>query len=378
MSKSSTAAKIQEHLHSPFVAILAEYVKTRNPELIPTMPAEAGWRVCHEIILPAIAEHGTTPESEAVIAVISLRIKNDPVNTKDDFARGFFSGILPGSHQYEFHPYANRAQEGFLRIAEEVELSRSDLAKNLLLNYGHLLTFGWKEDETDRVNRVMGWGCDAAAFFLLPPQSIEVLTPIEEFLWSFNDDALVAVLADHHAGYLHGTLARFRPESFARLLQSLETNEQRTGSIGWKFVLTASNLFDQECIKFCGSMTDPTEKLHALIFLSEHRELAHHDLALAACKSIDGNLGTVLIYLSRVDPKELIPILDSAIRSDMSMDQCRLHLQVLSGIFRRGWKPLARGRPGPLLMRSSRSVPPSQNQNTQGVTGGRSQRLTDF
>ena len=259
-----------------------DYMNDRDSSIIQSLPSKLKWNQ-GSLVNTAGKEFHFDPAAAAIAEIFILLVKAGQFD--HDWVDRF---SLYGITSYWSESLGN--SESLITIADQLELSRYDFAFFLLTKKGHCLSFGWQKrnDETP-----FGSAYDCR-FFDWEIQTPGELNPLESMIWELSDSELVAIQKRHlycvpnsygnkewNLGNLQGLMALTRPEPLIEFLSSIKDAESASKSVNWQYVLTATDAFDVEALRYA-ELTSCGERQLLLIFLASLRPEKHLKRARSA------------------------------------------------------------------------------------------------
>lgn len=311
MNKKDTISLLQELAQShrtderDLAQDILKYMDDRSPEFqpIPAKNTYIAWEfgnvVCDTI--------GVDDSAQAVAEYICLSIKHGASGEARLVTRilGANDTAIGGNQ--------------LLKAAQYVGLSDVAFARYLLSAIGHRLQFGWTEKRPEQT--IFGSAFDVRIFYDVPPSEVGGWSPVEMMIWNLSDEQTKALLQTAEgplkcwaAGRYQGALAKFKPEVFKTHLETITEAKHADRSINWRYVLTATDRFDQECLHYT-KLAGHEERLHALIFLDSVRDGKFQSEALETCLENENQTSAATCaYLADCFPVELTQCMAKALQ----------------------------------------------------------------
>ncbi len=315
MKEKSLADQLAEgvELKEPLAVGIQAYLDSGDESHLLSIPSSLNWRELR-MVESAVLEAGKTPESAAFFTAVCGRLAVN-LPEKDDSLAERLCEDLVGRRVQE----CSAAGDYLLALARERGLADLRLASFVFLHMHWYpgMAFGWEEEEHETI---FGGATDVRLFYhrltSVPPNALDGL------ILGLPDDEMLEILQSHDRavtkhgslawapGKLQGNLAKHRPELFSTYLADLPTPlPDAIRLIDWRYVITATDAFDDACLKYC-QLTNGLQRLHTLIFLDSRREGRHSPLVTNVCVQEHANdEGPALAYLADVSPKDMLPIL---------------------------------------------------------------------
>ncbi|MGB0743976.1 MAG: DUF4132 domain-containing protein, partial [Opitutales bacterium] len=288
------------------------YLQDRSPDYkpIPMNDRYWAWELSHHVCATLASDE----TSHAVLEYVCLSIKLG-ASPESDLVKGVLA--------------ANEQPGGgvqLLKAAQCVGLSDLDLAKYWMSSCGHRLSFGWVEERPEET--LFGSAYDVRIFYEIPPNDEQGWSPAEHMIWNLTETDTVKLLQHNlmapkarygnhkvwHADRFQGTLAKLKPHVLRTFLDTIQRSEEADHSINWSYVLTASESFDDDCVRYV-ELSSAEERLDALVFLDTLRKGKFKELGRRACLEKENKYSAAAFaYLADNFPADLIVQFNEALK----------------------------------------------------------------